>query len=187
MDNRALDRADAMSHVLRLEVLTVLFRGQASAAEVAAALDVPVDKIRYQLRRLREQGFIDEVAGRQRRGTVERFYVTLDREVVVQRDELAELPEEVRRSLDAHLLKVIFRESLRALTAGTMSARDDAATVRFPMSVDAQGWSELAALQVEVFERMQTVKDESQTRLRASGEEPIHASSVLMLFEQPPP
>lgn len=185
MDERARVRANAMSHVLRLEIIAVLLRGPASASELSEEIEVPVEKVRFQIRRLRDQGFIAEAGMRQRRGTVERYYAAFDGEMVLDQEERAELPEHVKRALDASLLKVIFRESLRAFNAGTMSARYDATLAHFPMSVDAQGWDELVALHDETLERLQTVKDKNTKRLAASGEKAIPTSSVAMLFANP--
>lgn len=185
MDEKTRARAEALSNVLRLEIITVLLRGPASASEIAEEIEVPADKVRHQLRRLRDQGFVDEVDTRYRRGTVEKFYMALDGEVALDNDERTELPEYLKRTVDAGLVQIIFRQALRALRAGTMSASRDATLVNFPMAVDAEGWDELAALHDETLERLQGVRDRNRERLRVSGEDPIPTTSVAMLFALP--
>lgn len=184
---KVIARVEAMSHPLRVAMTSLLTQSTAkSAAEMSEELDEPVERIRYQLRQLVNAGVVQVGRTRKRRGVMEQFYVSREDAVVFDEEELELVPEETKRKMTITFLRVSFREALRALSLGTMLGRADAVLVRTPMRLDEQGWTELAQIHHEAFDRVQKLRAKSAKR--SSGKEPpISATSILLFFESRPP
>lgn len=174
-----------MSHPLRVAI-TSLLTGHAakSATEVAAELDEPVERIRYQMRQLANAGVIKVARTRKRRGVVEHFYVGNAEALVFETDELELVPPEKRRKMAVTFLRISFREALAALSSGSILDRRETMMVRTPLRLDEKGWAELAQIHHEAFERIQRLQAESAKR--STGDAPlISVTSILLCFENP--
>jgi DNA-binding transcriptional ArsR family regulator len=177
----ARPRIDALSHELRLSIIGVLWEHPASANEVATALGEPADKIRYQLRLLRDADLIEVLLERRRRGTIERVYAAREEELILTEEEMLGLPEEKRREIFLHILKASFRSTLRALSKGTVLRRNSLIHWS-PIRVDAQGLEDLSEIHVEAVRRVEEVKAASAARL-GDTDAGISATSVVVWFE----
>ncbi len=176
-------RIKALSHELRLSIIGVLWEQPASAIEVAATLGEPVDKIRYQLRILLDAGLIELHLERRRRGTVERVYTTCERELNFTGREMFSISEQGRSTFALHLLKAVFRSSLRAVSTGAMASRESLIYWR-PIRVDAKGLEDLRAIHAETMQQVQGVKAESAKRL-GELQEGISVTSIVVWFQTP--
>lgn len=174
-------RVKALSHELRHSIIGVLWEQPASAAEIAAALDEPVDKIRYQLRILLDAGLIEVHREHRKRGTVERVYAAREQASIITEEEMRGVSEDGRVSYALHLLKAIFRSSLRAVSQGKV-AEGNSLISWSPILVDAQGLEDLRAIHIEMVHQVQAVKAESARRL-GDPEEGISATSIVVWFE----
>jgi DNA-binding transcriptional ArsR family regulator len=179
-------RIEALSHELRLMIAMVLCVQPASAGEIAEELGEPADKIRYQLRKLRDAGLIEVSEERRRRGVVERIYVAREEEMDFTFEEAVLVPEKVRSQFALHLLRVIFRTSVDALSKGAMVEKERTLVSMVPMRVDLRGWEELTRLHRETLDRTLELKAESARRLEESGDPSIPATSVLLWLKNPP-
>lgn len=180
-------RVEAMSHPLRIDISSVLTQHSAmSAAEVAAELDEPVERVRYQLRHMVKAGVVRVSRVRRRRGVVERFYRGNEEAMIFQTDELNLVPESKRRKMNATYLSVSFREALKALSSGSLIGREGAANTRTPMLLDERGWAELALVYRQAFDGIQKVKADCAKRLSGSEEDLISATAILLCFENGP-
>lgn len=192
MPERASDKRNlspkvkAMSHRLRLEITDLLFSRDATAAEIAEALDQPVGRVRYMLRVLVEEGLIDTVEMRERRGALERVYSGSD--FILSSAEAAALPMEVKEKINTAVIRNSMEDAVGAQRAGTLTNRDDSAFVRFPLLVDEPGWEELAKLHQEMLDRVIQIRDECRARLKVDeGADVTPAISINLLFETPDP
>jgi predicted ArsR family transcriptional regulator len=174
-----------MSHPVQNRVITILADAPgASAQEIAALMDAPVDSIRFQLRRLREAGLVEAAEARARRGVTEHYYRVLTTPSLSVED-LREISNSKKVRIATEILKGITADVSRALAARTFIAREEAHLSRVAAPVDAVGWRELAAIHERALEEVERVKLQSGERLRESGGKPIEAVSALICFERP--
>jgi DNA-binding transcriptional ArsR family regulator len=180
----ALAKFETLNDPLRMELFTALIRKPASAVELAAQLDVPIGRIRYQLGRMREADLVEVRERRPRRGVVEQVYVS--RPTVLSIADTAQLtPDEIRRG-HAELLKMIVHDCLAALRKGTFYSREDFMAVRLPLRLDEEGWKAAADLQHETLESFLEIHVEAQARIGSSEAETIDVLALLFLFEAAP-
>jgi DNA-binding transcriptional ArsR family regulator len=177
---------DAMGHPVRMRVLAVIAEEPgASAQEISERIGEPVDKIRYQLRQLREAGLVTLTEERARRGVVERFYRVAG-DIILDAEDISNLSSAKRMRISTEILKLIFSDVSAALRAGTLDARDEHCMVRVPAQLDSEGWLEMAAVHLRALDEVEQVRDRSEERLRGSAEEPIPAMSTLLCYERAP-
>src|SRR5262245_53785641 len=74
--------AKALSHPLRMQILTILGQRVASPVELATELDVPLNNLSYHVRTLLDLGCIELVRTEPRRGTLEHFYRAIERPII---------------------------------------------------------------------------------------------------------
>jgi DNA-binding transcriptional ArsR family regulator len=178
-------RIEALSHELRLRIALVLSVQPASASEIAKELGEPADKVRYQLRTLRDAGLVEVSEERRRRGVVERIYVACEEKMDFTYEEAVLVSEKVRSQFALHLLRVIFRSSVDALSKGAMVEKERTLVSMVPMRVDLRGWEELTRLHRDTLDRTLELKGESTRRLEEGAEPSIRATSVLLWLKDP--
>jgi DNA-binding transcriptional ArsR family regulator len=175
----------AMAHPVRWMLATILAEKSASAAELAKKIDMPIVKVRRHLRAMNEEGVIEQVEERSRRGAGERFYATRA-ELFVDEEEFGDLTYGQRRQLTAYILKICLSEASRALvTKPTKKSLDrlDNVVVRVPLCIDEEGWTELAQIHREAYDRVIELRSKIAGRLKDRDEEGFRAMSIIMWFE----
>ena len=183
--------AKALSHPLRMQILTILGQRVASPVELATELDVPLNNLSYHVRTLLDLGCIELVGTEPRRGTLEHFYRAIERPII-SADEWSTIPLNVRRSIADGVLTQIAKDLKSAAGRGGFD-RSDVHLTRTPLALDEQGWEELATLTAELQERAMAIQAKSADRLasqkKSGGEdaETMSATLSMLLFEQPPP
>lgn len=184
-DRRAAERLAVMADPLRSGVVDCLVLGPASAAELADELGVPVERVRYQLKRLRRAGIVSVHAEGSRRGAVEYLYAADSRKLVFLEDEAAANPGQRLRRHVPPSLRMIFKEALEATQAGAFHGRDDCNITRVPLRLDPRGYREVREIVDAAVRDLFEVREGSSARLEISGETARPATSVLLLFEMP--
>lgn len=169
----------------RLLIAAEISETPKSAAQLAEATGLPLARVRRHIREMREEGLVESLMRKSKRGTVEHFNLLIG--VMLQDEEgLAELSPAERRRLHGNILRLILTEATRALVTHPTDRglnRLDVAVVRTPMFTDEAGWGELAKLHREFYDRILEVRDRVAKRLEEEGEEGFKVSSVLLLFE----
>jgi DNA-binding transcriptional ArsR family regulator len=151
--------------------------------EIARQLGLEVSNVGYHVTALAEAGLIEEVGQRPVRGAVEHFYKAVVRPITSDEEE-EDLTYEERMSFARTIWSLIAANATTALEAGTLVERPDHHLTRVPLQVDDQGWSELSAAYMELYERVYEIQTDSAGRLGATPEEPgISVLSVLAFFE----
>jgi len=163
--------------------MAILGERTASPAEMARQFGLEVSKVGYHVTALAEAGLIEEVGQRPVRGAVEHFYRAVVRPIT-SGDEEAELTHEERVSFARTVWSLITANATTALEAGTLVERTDHHLTRVPLQVDEQGWSEMAAAYMELYERVYEIQTGSAERLGADAPG-ISILSVLAFFETP--
>jgi DNA-binding transcriptional ArsR family regulator len=174
-----------VAHPLRCRCLAILGERVASPAEIAREIHVEVSKVGYHVTALAKAGLLEEVGQRPVRGAVEHFYRAVARPITLTEDE-AELSIEQRASFARTIWSLITANATTALEAGTLVERADHHLTRVPLRVDEQGWTELAAAYMELYERVYEIQTDAAERLGQDPEDSgISVLSVLAFFETP--
>jgi len=181
-----LDKAlvDTVGHEVGYAIFRVLTERPASATELAALLSQPRSTVGDQLRKLIASGLVECTGEETRRGTTERFYRAassrwLDDDVTAKLD-----PRQKRRTALRVAREAAVDMSL-ALQGDLLDQRDDWCVGSSRITVDSQGWGELAEIHRHALEEVERVRDESADRLDREDDEPLRAISWVMLLELP--
>jgi DNA-binding transcriptional ArsR family regulator len=171
----------ALSHPLRVRMLTLLNQKVASPSELADELDEPLGNVSYHMRFLADLKMVKLVRTEPRRGAVEHYYEALEPPLISD-DDWAQLPVALRRSLSDSTLTDIARDLKGAGETGGFD-RENMHVSRVSLSLDQQGWDELSGVLSDLRERARKVQDDANKRRKRSGEDAIPTALVLMQFE----
>lgn len=169
---------------LPVSILSYLTLAPAGATELSELLEVPVEKIRYRLRRLSKAGLIAIHEERYRRGTIERIYATNCRETIYG-DERSVATAARREKFDMQVISGLFREALEAIRAGSYMRDEGDLIARIPMALDDEGMADIRHILEAALERLLALREESRDRLESRGGKPIAATSGLLFFAIP--
>src|SRR5215217_839059 len=162
--------AKALSHPMRARILGIL--------------DERVANVSYHVRALLDLGCIELVDTAQRRGAIEHYYRAIVRPFFSDSD-WKRLPRSGRQAISDTALKLVWQELHDAITAGTFDSRPDRHLTHTPMTLDEQGWEEMAKLLTRAFSDAGKIASRSEARLKKSQEAGIPTKLVLMQFESP--
>jgi DNA-binding transcriptional ArsR family regulator len=172
----------ALSHPLRVRMLTLLHQKVASPSELADELDEPLGNVSYHMRFLADLKMVKLVRTEPRRGAVEHYYEALEPPLISDAD-WAQLPVALRRSLSDSTLSDIARDLKGAGEAGGFD-RENMHVNRVALTLDAQGWDELSALLSDVLERARGIQEQSNKRRKGADAGAIPTTLVVMQFER---
>jgi DNA-binding transcriptional ArsR family regulator len=178
--------AKALSHPLRARILTALENRTASPSQLADDLDTSLGVISYHVRQLHGLGFLRLVKRVPRRGAVEHYYTTVaGPRISTEAWETA--PAVVKQAVLGSTLREIGTQASAAAEAGGFESQD-AHLSRSPVTVDSQGFKQLADELEALVTRIERIAAESQKRLgRDGGDDARSAAVALMLFHTPAP
>ncbi len=168
----------------RLQIGAEIVDTPLTAAQLAELTGVPLTRVRRHLRQMREEGSIESVTRKGKRGTIEHF--NLLRGAVLLEDDLAERSLAERRRHWANVLKIVLTDASRSLVTHPRERnleRLETVMTRNVFLTDEAGWKELAAMHREFYDRVGEARDRIARRLAEEDEEAFQVSSVLMLFE----
>lgn len=168
----------------RLLIAAELSETARSAAQVAEATGIPLARVRRHMREMREEGLIESVMRKSKRGTVEHYNLLITGEL--DEVEYSGLSLEERRRFHGNVLKIVLTEASRALVTHPTDRglqRSDGTIARIPILTDEAGWEEMARLHKEFYDRIMALRERIARRLEEEGREGFRASSVLLLFE----
>jgi DNA-binding transcriptional ArsR family regulator len=171
----------ALSHPLRVRMLTLLNQKVSSPSELAEELDEPLGNVSYHMRFLADLKMVKLVRTEPRRGAVEHYYEALEPPLISD-DDWAQLPVALRRSLSDSTLGNIARD-LKSAGDGGGFDRDNMHLSRTALLLDEQGWDDLAAVLIDVLERARGIQEQSNKRRKRAPNGGIPTALVLMQFE----
>lgn len=175
--------AAILAHPLRARVLGLLSERTASPRQIATAFRKPLHKVNYQVKTLEKLGFVEPVGERPVRGAVEHFYRAIARPHV-RAEEYATMDVDERNEFAEHVCQLAFTDAAAALSTKRFSSRPNNAVARIPVVLDEEGWEEAAKLHDELVERMLDIQADSDQRRADSGEDGVHAESLVLLYER---
>jgi DNA-binding transcriptional ArsR family regulator len=170
---------------LRRAIMNNLSIGPASAAELASDLDVPVEQVRYQIKRLRAAEIVTIHEERERRGAVERTFIADSRKLALPGDEIFTVSSQRLQDYNSNTLQAMFREAVEAARAGATRRNERHFILRIPLMLDGEGFREVGKLFEGAVTRLFELREESLARLETSGEKPQPGTSALLFFEMP--
>lgn len=174
--------AKALAHPMRTRILSALENRTASPSELAEELDAPLGVVSYHVRRLHALRFLKLVKRVARRGAVEHYYTTVAGPTITDAAWGA-TPTVVKQAMISATLNEIGRSVSRAANAGGFDPAETHVS-RSPVTVDEQGWKELAGELGRLLTRVEEIQAESEKRLlRTDHATEQQATVVLMLFD----
>jgi DNA-binding transcriptional ArsR family regulator len=169
--------AKALSHPLRVKLLSLINDGVASPKALADRLDESLSLVSYHVRILRELHCIELVETAPRRGALEHFYRPVTRGEI-SNAAWSKLPASVRGSLSGAALDGAFERAAAAFEGGTFDARKDRHLSVTDLELDEDGWAEVNGMLDDVLDRARALHDSAGK----GGDDTVRSSLVLAHF-----
>jgi predicted ArsR family transcriptional regulator len=182
----AIDRIAGTIQVLRLKVLDFLSLRPATAAEIAHALRVPAEEVRYELKQLQQGGFVETHAERSRRGVRERVFIARSRNTIFYPDDVTVYEGHRLATFHESLVSRIFGDAVDALRAGAFGMGENALLARVLTWLDHRGFAEIEARHADAVHELMDLREACLRRIEEAETEPRVAYSGLLLFERAP-
>jgi DNA-binding transcriptional ArsR family regulator len=178
----------ALSHPLRMRILTRLNDGVASPNEMAKEFDESLPLVSYHVRILRELECIELVRTTPRRGAIEHHYRALTRPFLGHED-WRQLPPSARKAVSNTVLSKAMGDIRNAVAAGTFDDRPDRHLSYTSLLLDEQGFKELGERLDEVLNWVIEEQAAAAGRLQddASGGPEVRARLTQLAYSAPPP
>ncbi len=179
--------ARALSHPLRVRILTELNRRDASPSEISLAWGKEVAGIAYHCRVLEKAGMVEVVKSEPIRGSVKHTFRAVQR-MYYSTDAWEAIPKSARSDFSALALDALGGRASHAVSAGTFDSRTDRHLNVSTFEVDEVGWQRIHDLLDGVERAMLEVEEETRNRA-ADDAEVTHfwATVGLLSFESPGP
>ena len=162
--------AAAVAHPTRVRALAVLGERVASPAEIAKETGEYVGNVGYHVNTLAEASLVEEVGSRPVRGAVEHFYKGVELPILDAEQE-AEMTDEDRASFAESVVALFAADVSKAIESGTYKDRTDHHLTRLVRLTDAEGYEQLKAAYMALFERVQEIFGESAERMSEPSKE----------------
>jgi DNA-binding transcriptional ArsR family regulator len=175
----------AMSHPLRLRILTRLNEGVASPNEMAKEFGESLPLVSYHVRILRELQCIELVRTTPRRGAIEHHYRALTRAFLDEAD-WAQMPPSARRQISGAGLDKALSDVREAIDADTFDERVDRHQSYAPLLLDEQAWGELNGKLEELLEWALEEQSKAAVRIRDEGAEDMRARLFMLTYTGAP-
>ncbi|HWH93968.1 MAG TPA: winged helix-turn-helix domain-containing protein [Baekduia sp.] len=177
----------ALSHPLRMRILTRLNEGVASPNEMAKEFDESLPLVSYHVRILRELECIELVRTTPRRGAIEHHYRALTRPFLDDEDWI-QLPPSARKAVSNTILTKALGDVRTAVAAGTFDERPERHLSYAPLMLDDKGWRELNARMADLLSWAIEEQANSAGRLQEgqSGGAEVRTRLTMMAYVAPP-
>jgi hypothetical protein len=178
--------AKVFAHPIRVKVWHRLNQSPTSPNRIAMEFDEPLGNIAYHVRELEQYGCIELVDTKQRRGATEHYYRAIAR-TLIDTENWAGLTLEERRPTSRYGLQCILADAISADKAGTFDSRADRHLTYFPLDLDEEGWTKIAAACDDFLDLVMKTQEESANRVAEAQQEPtLSAVTSLLFFERAP-
>jgi DNA-binding transcriptional ArsR family regulator len=177
----------ALSHPLRMRILTRLNEGVASPNEMAKEFEESLPLVSYHVRILRELECIELVRTTPRRGAIEHHYRALTRPLLNDED-WARLPASARKAVSNTVLVKALGDVRHAVASGTFDDRPDRHLSFAHLLLDEVAWQELGGRLNELLDWAMGEQAVAAVRLQdgQSGGAEIQTRLTLMSYTAPP-
>jgi DNA-binding transcriptional ArsR family regulator len=175
----------ALSHPLRLRILSRLNEGVASPNEMAKEFGESLPLVSYHVRILRELECIELVKTTPRRGAIEHHYRALTR-AVLDDGSWEQMPESARKAVSTIALDTAFTDIRKAIEADTFDTRLDRHHSYSPLLLDEQGWEQLNEKLMEVLDWALEEQSKAAVRIAEEGAEDMRARLLMLTYTGAP-
>jgi len=175
--------AYAVRHRLRVDILTFLHTGPASAKELATGLREPLSNVTHHIDELRDAGAI-EVAFTKKVGNVEQNHWRALTTSTYSADELSEMSLEDNEVISRIIVQSVMAEMLAALRAGHLARDPYSAKAWDRVLLDDVGHKDVSKASDDFFSRVYEIAAESAGRVAESGAPLTGYIAAVMAFEQ---
>jgi DNA-binding transcriptional ArsR family regulator len=173
----------AVSHPIRVEILTILNEGTYTPRQLAALIGKPLNKVANHIRELLDGGSI-EVGDIKRRGNITGHYYRAVRSSTVSDEEMAAMTPQHRQTVYGFLIQRFMAETLASFWAGKLRNDPRSWVASDWLNLDAQGRQEMVEEQDRSWARMQEIEADSFNRVAKSGEETVSYVVGQVSFER---
>ena len=174
----------ALAHPLRVRILSMLEERDASPVQLAEHLDATLGTVAYHVRTLERLGLIEMVATHQRRGATEHVYAAREHPRFSDAAWSSTSPM-AKHVMIASALSQIGEFATKSAAAGGFDG-PEANCTREALKLDREGYELLAAATQRWRTEADAIGKAARKRLNSSGESPLDAGLVLLLFEALP-
>jgi len=171
----------ALSHPLRVQILTLVNARPWSPNEISKELDEGLSQVSYHVKVLKDFECIELVNTEPRRGAVEHYYSAVER-IIVPEGMSTDLPRSSRLELLGKIIRDAERDIHNALKAETFYKREDFHADWVPVDLDNQGCEEFHARADEFLEDILKIGSDSANRIAEDKTEAIPVSVALFGF-----
>jgi DNA-binding transcriptional ArsR family regulator len=178
--SHSLAIVQAISHPLRMRILSVLEEREASPKELADHFGVPLANVAYHIQVLRKLKVIRLVRKTPRRGAVEHHY-TADHMVHIDDEAWSATPGVIKARMVAAWLEEVGEYVTTAAGMGGFE-RDNAHLTRSRVVLDEEAWDILVSKMDELLELITELEKESAPRLRRANHEGERRTGVVMMM-----
>ena len=178
--------AAALAHPTRVSVMSILVEGPASPRQLAAEIGEPLNNVTYHIKQLRDLGCIELDRTEPRGGgrVIERFYRASQR-AYFDDDAWEVLGDRERLGVIWSVVRMIAKDITTAMTSGTFFEDYDTHISRSPMTVDGEGWREIAELLNRTTKELFEIEARVENRCAEGAEADIHAKVEMLQFRSP--
>ena len=174
----------ALAHPLRQQLLIALSERVASPSELAEELGEPLGNVSYHVRMLVDLGCIELVSTTPRRGALEHHYKAVVRPLLDDTS-YGSFPTSTKRALLGDVLKEIWGDISAAADADAFDT-DQLHVSRQPLTLDEQGWEDVAKTLADAVYAIQDIKSQSAERLAKDGGEGVESILAVLHFRAAP-
>jgi DNA-binding transcriptional ArsR family regulator len=174
----------ALSHELRVQILTIANQRELSPSEFSEEFDVPLSNVSYHFRKLLEYDCIELTREVPVRGSREHRYVGTRRGLISDGD-WAQLGRGTQAGVRIAGFQDLINRCTQAVEGKTFDAREDAAFYWVPMSLDEIGWQKMQAAIRRVIGEVEDCEVESAQRVANGEGETFPATFGVLGFESP--
>ena len=174
----------ALSHEVRVQILSIANQREVSPSEFAEEFDIPLSNASYHFRKLFEYDCIELTREVPVRGSHEHRYVGTRRGLISDGD-WAKLGKGAQAGVRIAGFQDLINRCTQAVEAGTFDARDDASFYWAPISLDELGWQKMQASIRRIIREAETFEVESTERVAAGESETFPATFGVLGFESP--
>jgi DNA-binding transcriptional ArsR family regulator len=176
--------AVAVCHPVRVKCLAILGERVASPAEIGREIAEDSGNVNYHVNKLAKANLVEEVGNRRVRGATEHYFKAVELPMLTD-DQESEMPDEGRKAFAENIITLYAANATSALEAGTLIGRTDHHLTRVAMNMDEEGWDEMTAAYMELYERVTEIQTTAAERMGESDEAPMRVVSFQSLFEVP--
>jgi DNA-binding transcriptional ArsR family regulator len=162
----------ALAHPLRIEILMVLADGEKSPNQIAETLGEKLGNVAYHVRKLAELDCIELADTRSVRGATEHFYKAKPRGFIGS-TAWQKLPPKIRGTAASESLRSFVIKAVKAIEQETFERREGSRITWLPLTVDEEGWTEVAAILTDAEGLLQEVAQRSTKRLNTVNAIPV--------------